>query len=72
MAVTPREQQIIDLWEGGKTVQGIAELLGMADRSVKNIVMRLCVGVGHSTRERKAMTAFSSQLLSAINQQRAA
>ena len=72
MGVTRREQQIIDLYEDGRTVREIARDLGLRQGTVTGIVNNLCRTVGPDDRERRVMTIFSRQLKTAILRERAA
>ncbi len=66
MAVTKREQEIIDLYEGGASTRAIAGQLGLAEATVKAVVRNLCQGLsddGPERRAERAMMAFGSKTL---------
>jgi len=73
MAVTPRENEIISLYEAGQPVDAIAARLQLSFGYVSGRVRELCLGVGADDgRYRRAMAAASNALLTAIQRERAA
>lgn len=72
MAVTPREQQIIDLDDAGLSVAQIAARLDMSEAYVRTIVRALCRNLGGNTGFNAMIERGSRALLDAIIRQRAA
>ena len=68
MAVTAREQAIIDLHERGSSGPEIAAKLGLSEGYVRRRITMLCSGLGLDSRERKMMAEGSRMLRTRIAQ----
>lgn len=63
--LTPQETRIMDMWEGGMSMQRIAHRLNLKRRTVSNTVNMYDAGNLART-ERAALTAGSARLFAAI------
>lgn len=66
MAVTQREQQIIDLHEAGCKIAAIASKLGLKESYVRNRIGYLCTGLGIDGTHRRRMASGSARLAEAV------
>lgn len=66
MAVTPREQQVLDLHEDGIDPATIAARLGLAENYVRGRISYLSGVDDYGPRHRMAMATGSAQLLQAL------
>ena len=66
MAITRREQIIIDQYEAGTPMEAIARQLGVSLGYVKHRVNELCVTVGPDRKHGQSMVRGCQQLAAAI------
>lgn len=71
MAATPVENQIMDLWDQGRSIEQIARSLQIT-RKRAALIVGTYYDQGERTRAERAMIAGSAKLLAAMNQARMA